>query len=435
LPTTGQRRFIAGLVLILHAGCGRSVRHQDPPSLDGLVRDYLRMAVALGERDPDALDYYYGPAEWVADVRTHPPSLAQIKTQTLEISHRLEQLALPTAENGRRTFLLAQLRAVASRCNLLLGVTRSFDQESWLLFGIHPKPAPAAGRAAVGAQLRGQLPGRGDLADRYAAYDQRYLIPPERLPAVLERAMQVCRERTLAHWRLPIREKVTLEYVHDKPWSAYSTYHGNYRSTIHVNIDLGLTIDRALQLACHEGYPGHHVFNSLTEELRVRGENRLEFMVQPTFSPQSLVSESAASAAPGLALSEPDRLHVDRDMLIPLAAISPADMERYLTVERLVDSLHPAELSVARDYLDGRLEFARAAEALRDQALMAHSDSALKYLNEYRTYVVTYTAGRDRLEEWLKAYGPTSSLPDRRWDAFRGLIGMDGNVPHGEGRD
>jgi hypothetical protein len=409
-------------------GCGRGAVPAQPPSLDSVVREYVRLAVALGERDPDALDYYYSPPDWVADIRAQPPSLPQIRAKSLELTQILEHLPMPEAQSGRRKFLLAQLRAIAARSDLLLGVSHSFDQEAWLFFGIHLTPAAAPDLAAVRAQLQRLLPGKGDLAGRYAAFDEKYLIPPDRLPAVMERAIQACRDQTLAHWKLPAGEKINLVYVHDKPWSAYSYYQGNYHSTIRINVDLGLTIDRALQLACHEGYPGHHVVNTLTEELLVRGQKRQEFSVQPTFSPQSLVSEATATVAPGLAFSGPERIRIEHDILIPLAGLEAGNTGRYLLVEGLVDSLHPAELAVARDYLDGRLEFVRAAAAMQDQALMAHPDAALRYLNEYRTYVITYTQGRDCVEGWLEKYGAPRSEPDSRWAAFRKLISAPGGL-------
>ena len=43
---------------------------------------------------------------------------------------------------------------------------------------------------------------------------------------------------------------------------------------IQVNTDLPITIDRAIDLACHEGYPGHHVYNALLEKT-ARARSRL----------------------------------------------------------------------------------------------------------------------------------------------------------------
>ena len=37
-----------------------------------------------------------------------------------------------------------------------------------------------------------------------------------------------------------------------------------------MNTDLPIYIDRAIDLACHEGYPGHHVYNVLLEKNLVR---------------------------------------------------------------------------------------------------------------------------------------------------------------------
>jgi hypothetical protein len=97
-------------------------------------------------------------------------------------------------------------------------------------------------------------------------------------------------------------------------------------------------------------------------------------------------------------------------------------VKNYLKIERLVDELHPAELAVARDYIDDRLEFARAAAALEDEALMAHPESMLRYFNEYRSYVVTYTEGRDRVSHWIDARASLSDGPRDRWKPFVELI-------------
>ena len=69
-----------------------------------------------------------------------------------------------------------------------------------------------------------------------------------------------------AHIKLPPAENFTVEYVTNKPWGGYNWYKGNYRSVIQVNTDLPIYVDRAIDLAAHEGYPGHHVYNALLEK-------------------------------------------------------------------------------------------------------------------------------------------------------------------------
>jgi hypothetical protein len=394
-------------------------------SFEESVREYIRLSVALGERDPDGLDYYYGPAERVADVRAHPPTLSVIKNSALAATQRL-------ADDSEQRFLLGQLRAIAARADMLLGTRRTFDEETLALFDLRLTPLDTNGLTIARMQIARLLPGKGSLAARYAALDENFTIPRERLPAVMARAIEACREQTQAHWQLPPDEKVTLEYVHDKPWSAFSRYQGSYRSVIQINTDFGLTVDRALQLACHEGYPGHHVFNSLTDQYLARGQHRNELFVQPTFSPQSLLSEAAATVAPEVAFPFPERLRFERDVLFPIAGLNPAEAERHLEVAQGVEALHPAELSIARNYLDGKLEFVRAAAALEDQALMAHAEATLRYLNEYRSYVVTYTEASDILRKWLSGRTGAARSGNSSWEPFRELFQHPGVFPHPE---
>jgi hypothetical protein len=219
---------------------------------------------------------------------------------------------------------------------------------------------------------------------------------------------------------LPPGESVTVEYVHNKPWSAFSRYQGNFHSLIQINADFSLTVDQVLQLACHEGYPGHHAYNSLRELQLVRSRHLAEFTVQPTFSPQSLASEAAATFAVELAFPEPERTRFERDELFPLASLDQGKAKLYGRVERLVEALHPAEPVIARDYLDGNLEFVRAAAALEAQVLMAHSEATLKYINEYRSYLTSYTLGRDMVAD---AVDDTPGRPAAaRWQRFEQTI-------------
>jgi len=151
----------------------------------------------------------------------------------------------------------------------------------------------------------------------------------------------------------------------------------------------------------------------------VRGLHREEFLVQPTFSPQSYVSEAAASYAPSMVLSDDERLHIERDVLMPIAGLKGLDCKRYLEVQKLVDSLHTAEPAIAREYLDGRLEFMRAADALERETMMEHGETALLYLNEFRSYVLAYTVGNDRVEALVEAGHPTDA---ERWRRYVGLM-------------
>jgi hypothetical protein len=263
------------------------------------------------------------------------------------------------------------------------------------------------------------LPGPGDLSTRYAAFDRRFLIPRDRLAAVVSRAIEGCRAATREHVTLPPGERVEIEYLPDLAWSAYTRYQGRATSRIQINAAPPLTVDRALDLACHEAYPGHHTIDSLLDARF--GGRRIEFAVRPLFSPQSLLHEAAASLAVEMAFPGPARLAFERDELFPLAGLASSDAEPYVRVGRLVDRLHGVQARIARHYLDGELDFPRASAALERDALMPSADAILKFLNRFRSYGATYTIGRDALTRYLDAHS-TAGDPASRWRAYINVV-------------
>ena len=123
----------------------------------------------------------------------------------------------------------------------------------------------------------------------------KFVIPTDKLKDVFNAAIKECRTKTLNHIKLPEQESFKVEYVKDKPWGAYNWYKGNFYSVIEVNTDLPIYIDRAVDLAAHEGYPGHHVYNVLLESNLAKKRNWAEFKVYALFSPQSLIAEGTAN--------------------------------------------------------------------------------------------------------------------------------------------
>src|SRR3546814_12679347 len=82
---------------------------------------------------------------------------------------------------------------------------------------------------------------------------------------------------------MPESEAFTRKFVTGKSWSGYIHYVGAYNSIIEINTDLPIRLSRALDLGCHEGYPGHHLLNMKVEEQLVKGRGWLEFSVYPLY--------------------------------------------------------------------------------------------------------------------------------------------------------
>ena len=394
------------LPLLLAAGCQPAT----PSTLDAVASSYVTLAQELGERDPDALDFSTAPA-LTAPART----LTQINRDANALLTQLEALHLAQSQQPRADFLRLQLIAIATRVDLLQGHKLTVDREAERLFATHRLPDTAAThRAEIRKQISSLLPPASDshtrLADRFAHYDSAFIIPEERVEPVVQAALALCRHRTLEYIDLPPSESVALRLVTHKPWVAFSHYLGNAHSLIEINVDQPLTVDDALELACHEGYPGHHVFNSLRDQ-----QLAAEAHINPTFSPSAYVSEAAAAYAPHLAFTLQERIASERDILFPVAGLADLDVSRYVEITLRVRELGSAFPAIAAGYLDGQLEFARAEQQFADEALTANAAPTLLYLNEYRSYMLAYTDGPLR----LAAYLDSTKSP---WRAYEGIM-------------
>jgi len=408
-------RALGTLLLLGLSSCRNS--SVAPVTLDTLAQKYVALTRELGHQDLDSLDFFAGPD--TADTKAKNPSPGDPSLHDRANALRAELSSVPE-DSPRKAMLLAQVDAIVLRTEQLQGKNRSFDEESRIFFGVvASQDTDAAARQSIRSKIAALVGGPPNSAAAYAKYDAQFVVPADRVPVVMKAALEQCRAMTIAHMALPVGERVDVEYVSHKPWSAFSRYKGGAHSVIQVNMDYPLTLDRILNLACHEGYPGHHVFNSMRDQSLAGTAHHVEFQVQPTFSPQSYVSEAAASYAPWM-LQDSERRHIEQDILVPLSGLKGVpDVSRYLKVQKLIDQLHTAEPSIARDYLDGRLEFVRASDALERELLMQHGETALLYLNEFRSYVLAYTLGSDDVRALVEAGNPTDA---DRWNRYLNLM-------------
>ncbi len=190
-----------------------------------------------------------------------------------------------------------------------------------------------------------------------------YVIPKEKLDTVFQLAIKECRARTLAHVALPPNESFTVEYVTNKPWGGYNWYKGNFHSVIQVNTDLPIFIDRAVDLAAHEGYPGHHVYNSLLEKNLARDRGWVEFSVYALFSPQSLVAEGTANFGRDVAFpTKAERMKFEKEVLFPAAGIDASRADEYYAVQDLIKDLSYAGNEAARRLINGEIDESAAVQ-------------------------------------------------------------------------
>jgi len=410
--------LLAGLV----ASCMTAAAPRD--SLDAIARDYVQMTLEIGEREQGYVDAYYGPPEWQAAARANTRTLPQLAEAAAALDARLAAIqpaGLDALSQRRLGFLKGQITAARTRLRMAQGERLTFEEEARGLFGVTPELRPLSSYDAVLARLETIVPGTGPLAERLEAFQSRFTIPRERLDAVMREAIAECRRRTLQHIPLPAEEQFTLELVTNKSWSGYNWYQGQYRSLIQINTDQPVRIGRAVDLGCHEGYPGHHAYNVLLERDLARGRGWVEFMVYPLYSPQSLIAEGSANYGYELAFPGAERLEYETRALYPLAGLSPEGARDYLALQDATQELAGARFTIARDYLNGTITREQAlALAQRYQLLSpSRAEQSLAFTDQYRSYVINYGLGRDIVARWIEAQGTSQQA---RWDAMERLL-------------
>ena len=420
-----MRAVVLALLLLLGA-CATPMTPAAPAdpsgdSLDAIARDYVALILEIGEREEGYVDAYYGPPEWQAAAKANPREIPQLIQGAASLTDRLNAVSTAGADPAvaqRKAYLLAHVSAAAARLRMLSGQTMSFADEAEALFGIRPELRPLSSYDPVLAEIDALLPGSGSLADRVIEFKSHYVIPKDRLQVVMDAAIAECRRRTARHIALPANENFTLAFVGDKPWSGYNYYQGNSQSKIEINADFPIYTERAIDLGCHEGYPGHHVYNALLEKTFVDERGWVEMSVYPLFSPMSFVAEGSANYGIDLAFPGDEGTDFEREVLFPLAGLDPSTAGKKAQLQALTRRLARAEYTIADAYLAGRIDRDTAIEQLMKYSLAdrAKATQRLRFIDTYRSYILNYGLGRDVVQAWVERQGPD------RWAAMETLL-------------
>jgi hypothetical protein len=389
--------------------------------LDVLAERYVKLSLAFGEIDSHFVDAYTGPAEWREQARSTALPLSAQMTEAAAIATALNDAEADAGEEARLVQLRRNMLALSTRMRMANGERLSFNEEAALLYDAVPPAYDYAEFDAALVELEILLPGDMPLGDRVQALRDKLIVSRDKVPAVMEAAIAECRARTVAHYELPADERFDLEFVTDKPWSGYNWYQGDNRSLIQVNLDQPFLITRALDLGCHEGYPGHHVWNLYVDNRFVKQNGWLEYQVFPLFAPASLFAEGSANFGVELAFPGETRLAYEQQMLYPIAGLNPEDGARFEAVSALMSKLGNARTQISREYLDGDITREQAIELAMKYRFLSRSraEQSFDFDDTYRAYVINYSLGMDIVRDYIERHADTD---DERWAVFEELL-------------
>jgi hypothetical protein len=399
--------------------------------MNRISESYVKLVLKVGLHDPGYVDAYYGPAEWKpADSSEVVKDSVQIQKLFKESGRLLDSLdALGNykaneLETLRYKFLYKHLLAVRTRISMLAGAVFTFNEETKNLYDVETPLHSNDFFISVINLLDKTLPGKGNVVERLSEFQKSFIIPVNKLDTVFKAAINECRKRTLQHITLPSNENFSVEYVKDKPWGAYNWYKGNSYSVIQVNTSLSVYIDRAIDLAAHEGYPGHHVYNTLLEKNMVKEKKWMEFTIYPLYSPQSLIAEGSANFGIHVAFPGDSRLRFEKEVLFPLAGLDTSGADLYYKVVELLSKLDYAGNEAARNYIDGKMNKDEAVKWLQKYAVLTkeRAEQRMRFIHTYRSYIINYNVGQDLVKDYVNKNGGTENNPDLRWEIIEKLL-------------
>ena len=417
------KKYLIILIFFLQACVNpQDTQVNSSEKIETIIQEYLLLELSMGVHHQDHVDAYFGPDHLKELALETKLTLNQIQEKAEILSTQLKNLThssiMPIQRNKN---LEARLRALKTRIKIYRGELISFDSETQELFGVVAPSNDIEYFDIVLTKIDALIPGKDELSTRVNKFKQQFIIQPQYLETVFNAAIEECRRRTLQYIKLPENENFTIEYVRNKPWSGYNWYQGNSHSIIQINTDLPIMINRAVDLGCHEGYPGHHTYNSLIETNLVVQKNWQEYSLYPLFGPQSLIAEGSANYGIQLAFPNTERMDFEKNILFKLAKLNVTDVDRYYQLLTLQDELKYAGNEVARRYLDNEISREQAIKWLIKYTLTSKEGAkkSTEFYDKYRSYVINYNLGKDIVKQYIE----TSSISHNvRWENFERVL-------------
>ena len=416
-------KTILFLTLTTTVSCSTTTENnQKGDNLDTLAESYVKLGLELGEYDEDYVDAYLGPKDWQLQAKQSKRSKKRIAIDIHLLFQKIEKLTPLSKENKlRKNSLLLNLRAMDTRIRMVNGEKFFFKEEAFLLYDAILPDYEFSQFDKVLTEIDHLIPGENILSERVEAFRNRFNIPAEKVKVIVDIAIEECRARTKKHISLPMQENFKLDYVTDKNWGGYNWYQGNNISLMQINQDFPMKIGRAIGLGCHEGYPGHHVWNLMIENKLLKQNNWTEFSLFPLFSPYALIAEGSANYGIEMAFPNEDKINFEKENLYPISGLDPVQADSLEQLNKLTKQLSFVINLIAQQYLDGEISREKALELIIKYGMTSkpRAEQRVKFIEQYRTYILNYNFGLKVVSEYIES---KSNTVDGRWAAFELML-------------
>jgi len=201
--------------------------------------------------------------------------------------------------DNRIKFLNKMLGAMETSLNVANGKNIPYLEQVNKFYDIKPELVDDSIFYKAAEKLDELYSGNGSLSERLNTLEKQRTIPVERFEETYNHAFKILQTRTKEIFPdlLPNSEEIKVKIVKNQPWLANTIYLGNFKSQIELNADIPTDWKKVLNLASHEGYPGHHTEFSIKEKSLYLEEQQFEHCLLSYQIPKLVVSEGIAVTA------------------------------------------------------------------------------------------------------------------------------------------
>lgn len=394
--------------------------NEDNSPLGYTGKRLVELSLMAGTIDEDLIDSYIGDIKIDTTIKY---DINVLKNQFDSLINEIEHI--PTNSNPlkfRKNYQLGITKAALTRLKVINKEKVSFIDECNNIYQFNPEIYNYEYYDSILVELDKFLGGSEKLIYRIANYREKFKVDYSKVDNAFKKAVKKSSEETKKHIELPKIESIDIEYVDGAPWSAYNWYQGNYKSLIQVNKQVDIHLERILDLAAHESYPGHHVYYSLREKEYYKDSGYVEFSIYNLFSPVSFLAEGTAVYGNDLVFPKKEKIEYIRNEITGKYKYSNIELENYFLLLDLLNQLEGVQITIARDYIDNKIKDKEAISLLKKYGLESEKSAIrrLSFIKRYRSYIINYTAGKKLVERYINKKAGNDI--EKRWEVYNEIL-------------
>ncbi len=409
-------KYIAVILILLVASCSKFSKSP----LDETGEKLVELTLMAGTLDEDLVDSYIGDIQ-IDTTQTY--NIEELKKSFNSLLDELSSIEVVSESLIlRKNYQVGIIKAVITRLKVLNSEKISFIDECESIYQYTPEVKEYEYFDSLLIELDRHLVGEEELPIKLANYRNKFKLKFSKIDAAFRKSVKETKRITKEHIPLPDSESVHIEYVDGAPWSAYNWYQGNFKSLIQVNTQSDVHLERVLDLAAHESYPGHHVYYSLRDKMYYQDSGFVEFSIYTLFSPVSFLAEGTAVYGNDLVFPGDKKIEFIRNEITGKYNYSYQELKDYFELLELLSKLDEVQITIARDFIDKKISNEEALQYLQKYALESESSSyrRLDFIRRYRSYIINYTAGKKLVASYIdKKAG--SSL-NKKWQVYKEIL-------------